>query len=299
MKKLIALSAAAVMASSAAMADVAISGTASVSYDDNGSGVSTTTYDAGLSIVGTAGGTTLTAAYDLEADDITALDLSTTIGPVSVAADMHETVNAPVDDGDGDARHDSADRSVTISLDVPVGGLSLAVDDSGDLTVTGSTAGVTVSHTIADDSSTTVSASIAGVDVNVTRAESTTTTCGNSGGCPTGTTTAAATTAATKGTATQSSSTTWDLATTVSGIALTLNSGNDVTATFGLAGNTMVVSHFGEDAAAVADYDNYKTDLVAAYSTVAITRDLTSGATLTATYKTSDDSLTLKAAVSF
>jgi len=61
----------------------------------------------------------------------------------------------------------------------------------------------------------------------------------------------------------------------------------------------MVVSHFGADDAAAADYDNYALDAVAAYSTVAITRDLTSGATLTATYSSLDDSLTLKAAVSF
>jgi hypothetical protein len=38
---------------------------------------------------------------------------------------------------------------------------------------------------------------------------------------------------------------------------------------------------------------------VVTYSTVAIARDLTSGATLTATYSTLDDSLTLKAAVAF
>ena len=37
----------------------------------------------------------------------------------------------------------------------------------------------------------------------------------------------------------------------------------------------------------------------AAYTTVAISRDLTSGATLTATYDTQDDGLALKAAVTF
>ena len=36
--------------------------------------------------------------------------------------------------------------------------------------------------------------------------------------------------------------TTWSLGTTVSGVALTLASSQKVTATFGLAGNTMVVS---------------------------------------------------------
>ena len=37
----------------------------------------------------------------------------------------------------------------------------------------------------------------------------------------------------------------------------------------------------------------------ASYSTVAISRSLTSGATLAATYSTLDDSLTLKASVAF
>ena len=46
-------------------------------------------------------------------------------------------------------------------------------------------------------------------------------------------------------------------------------------------------------------YGKYKVSSVNAYSTVAISRDLTSGATLTATYSSKDDSLTLKAAVTF
>ena len=46
-------------------------------------------------------------------------------------------------------------------------------------------------------------------------------------------------------------------------------------------------------------YGTRAVSTVASYSTVAITRDLTSGASLTATYSTKDDSLTLKAAVTF
>ena len=49
----------------------------------------------------------------------------------------------------------------------------------------------------------------------------------------------------------------------------------------------------------LVDMVNVLLDSVASYSTVAITRDLTSGASLTATYSTADDSLTLKAAVTF
>ena len=48
MKKLIALFAASTVASTAAVAGVALSGTASVSYDDNGSAASSTSYDADL-----------------------------------------------------------------------------------------------------------------------------------------------------------------------------------------------------------------------------------------------------------
>jgi len=93
--------------------------------------------------------------------------------------------------------------------------------------------------------------------------------------------------------------TTWSLGTTVSGVALTLASSQKVTATFGLAGNTMVVSSIPKVAEAAQDATNYSTTAVAAYSTVAISRSLTSGATLAATYSTLDDSLTLKASVAF
>ena len=273
MKKLIALSAAAVMASSAAMADVAISGSASVAYDDNGPGDSETTYDAALSIVGTSGATTVTIGWDLVDDLITGIDLATSIGPVTIAADMWNEDTSEVvgdDNGDGDARRiilDSDDTSVTVSLDVPVGDLTIALDDSGDITLSGTFAGVTISHTIQDGAdSTTGSASIAGMDISLT----------NDGG-----------------------DSTWSIGTTVSGIALTLNSDTDITAAFGLAGNTLTVSHVGKVAKVDQDDDYYYTAKADAYTTVAISRDLTSGATLTATYSSSDDSLTLKAAVSF
>ena len=102
MKKLIALSAVAVMASSAAMADVAISGSASVSYDDNGSAASATSYDADITITGTAGGTTLTASYDMDGTSLTttAVDLTTTIGPVTIAADMFDEDSIALDADD-------------------------------------------------------------------------------------------------------------------------------------------------------------------------------------------------------
>ena len=266
MKKLIALFAVTALASTGALASVAISGAASVSYDDNGTAASATTYDADLTIVGTGGGTTVTVVTDVDASwALTSVDMATTIGPVTIAADMHDEVNTTTDDGDGDIKTDGDDRSVTVSLSAPVGDMSIALDDDGDITLSGTWAGVTLSHNI-DDDDTTGSVSIAGMDLSLT----------NDGG-----------------------STTWSIGTTVSGVALTLDSENDVTAAFGLAGNTLTVSHFGERAAVASTATHYSTESAAAYTTAAVSRDLTSGATLTATYSSLDDSLTLKAAVTF
>jgi hypothetical protein len=93
--------------------------------------------------------------------------------------------------------------------------------------------------------------------------------------------------------------TTWSIGTTVSGVDLTLDSENDVTAAFGLAGNTLTVTHVGARAAVASTATAYSTSAVVDYTTAAVSRDLTSGATLSATFSTLDDSLTLKAAVTF
>ena len=66
MKKLIALFAVTTLASTGALAGVEITGSASVSYDDNGSSASATTYDADLTVVGTGGGTTVTIVADID-----------------------------------------------------------------------------------------------------------------------------------------------------------------------------------------------------------------------------------------
>jgi len=271
MKKLIALFAVSTLASTAAVASVAISGAASVSYDDNGSGASATTYDADLSIVGTNGGTTLTVGMDVDAGaSISGVDLASKIGPVTIAADMYDEVSivtSAAQTNTGEQKTETVDSSVTVSIDAPIGDATVGLDNSGDVTISGTWSGVTVTHTSKSAGDiTTGAASIAGMDVSITN---------------------------------DANVTSWTLGTTVSGIAVTLNSGNDVTATFGLAGNTMVVSHFGADASAAATALVWDTAAVAAYTTVAITRDLTSGASLTATYKGSDESLTLKAAVAF
>ena len=269
MKKLIALFAVTTMASTTAIAGVALSGSASVSYDDNGSAASSTSYDADLTITGTAGGSTLTASYDMEGASLatTAVDLSTTIGPITVAADMHQTDESNLDDGDGDLIADTDDTGITVSLAVPVGDATIGLDNSGNVTVSGTFSGVTIAHTIKDGSDKTVgSASIAGMDISLT----------NDGG-----------------------SSTWSIGTTVSGVALTLDSENDISATFGLAGNTLTVTHTGARATVAATSTKYSKKSAAAKTTVSVSRSLTSGATLTATYDDSNESLTLKAAVSF
>ena len=283
MKKLIALFAASTVASTAAVAGIALSGTASVSYDDNGSGAlaanaSSTSYDADISVVGTTGTTTVTIGMDVNGANaaITGADMATTIGPVTIGADMHDEVTLTT--ATGGQTLESVDTGVTVSLDAPIGDATIGLDNSGNVSVAGTWSGVTLSHTIQDGSDkTTGSASIAGMDVSIT----------NDGG-----------------------SSTWSLGTTVSGVDLTLASSKAITAAFGLSGNTMTISHTAERKTAAAKvgtangdgangYGKNSVASKASFTTVAISRDLTSGAALSATYDSSNDSLTLKASVAF
>jgi len=161
---------------------------------------------------------------------------------------------------------DSGDnRSVTVSLDAPVGDMTVGLDDDGEVTLSGTWAGVTITHAV-DADKTTGAVSVAGMDVSVTN---------------------------------KAGATTWSVATTVSGVDLTLDSENDVTAEFGLAGNTLTMTHNASRASVTSNASVYSTEAAVAYTTAALSRDLTSGATLTATFSTLDDSLTLKAAVTF
>jgi len=276
MKKLIALFAVSTLASTSAIAGIALSGAASVSYDDNGStggtnsdGASATTYDADITLVGTAGATTFT--YSMDVDRVnpatTAADMATTIGPVTIAADMFDVNESNTDSGTGNPIADTDDTGVTISLDAPIGDATVGLDNSGNVTVSGTWSGITVSHTGKKGGDTTTAAgSIAGMDISVTN---------------------------------KAGATTWSLGTTVSGVDLTLNSKQAITAAFGLTGNTMTVSHISAVDAATSTATTYSVSAVKAYSTVAISRDLTSGAALSATYSSHDDSLTLKASVAF
>ena len=138
---------------------------------------------------------------------------------------MHDETYTTADDGDGDARTDGDDRSVTVSLDAPVGDATIGLTDNGDVTVSGTFSGVTITHTIKDGEDKTVaSASIAGMDISLTN---------------------------------DAGSSTWSIGTTVSGVDLTLDSENDVTAAFGLAGNTLTVTHVGERAAVASTATNH------------------------------------------
>ena len=270
MKKLIALFATTAVASGSAMGAIALSGTASVSYDDNGSSASATTYDADMTVTGTAGATTFTQAMDIDSSiAVTATTLATTIGPLTVSADMYNEDDSATVSSTGGLTSDSGDnRSVTVSLDAPVGDATIGLDNSGDVTVSGTFSGVTLAHTVKNGADKTVgSASIAGMDVSLTN---------------------------------DAGSTTWTIGTTVAGTAVTVGSDKSVSATFGLTGNTVVVTHTAERAAATSTTSTkYSTAQKDAYTTIAVTRDLTSGATLAATYNTFDSSLTLKASVAF
>ena len=288
MKKLIALFAVSAVASTSAVAGVALSGTASVSYDDNGASPSATSYDADLSFVGTAGTTTVTVGMDVDGSGgtntgtltsgsmgLTNVDMATTIGPVTVTADMFNEASIGTSSGGNEREGTVAeDTGVTISIDAPIGDATLGIDNDGAVTVSGTWSGVTLSHTSKSaGDTTTAAAAIAGMDISVTN---------------------------------KAGDTTWSLGTTVSGVALTLASSQKVTATFGLAGNTMVVTSTPKRASAAAvaavlasDRGTRIVNAQAAFSSVAISRSLTSGATLAATYSTLDDSLTLKASVAF
>ena len=290
MKKLISLFAVTTMASTGAMAAVALGGSASVSYDDNGStggavsknGASTTTYDADITLTGTAGATTVNLGWDVDGStpSLNIGSMSSTVGPLTIAVDFYNEDNGdlvndvamagmPNGDDDGGVITDSTDdRSVSVSLDAPLGDATVALSDSGDVTLSGTWSGVTVSHTASDDGdSTSAAAAIAGMDITVTNDDG---------------------------------STTWAIGTTVAGTAVTLNSSKAVTATFGVTGNTVVVTHTAERASSSSTTSTkYSTAQKDAYTTIAVSRDLTSGAALSATYNTFDSSLTLKASVAF
>jgi hypothetical protein len=223
MKKLIALFAVSAMASTSAMAAIALSGSASVSYDDNGSLPSGTSYDADLSVVGTAGTTTVTIGMDVEGTTgpaTTGVDMATTIGPVTIAADMYNEVSKATTEVAGGQRYEGSaadDTGVTISVDAPIGDATVAVDDSGVLTVSGTWSGITM--TSSTDDVTTVAGSIAGMDVSVTN---------------------------------DAGATEWTLGTTVSGIALTLGSDQAVSA----MASTSAMSAIALSGAASVSYDD-------------------------------------------
>jgi hypothetical protein len=200
---------------------------------------------------------------------LTGSTLSTTIGPLTVTADMHDEDDQATVATTGGLIDDSGDnRSVSVSLDAPVGDATIGLDNSGDVTIKGTFSGVTIAHTVKNGADKTVgSASIAGMDVSLTN---------------------------------DAGSSTWTIGTTVAGTAVTVGSDKSVTATFGVTGNTVVVSHTAERAARASTIaTKHPVTQKDAFTTIAVSRDLTSGAALSATYDTFDSALTLKASVAF
>ena len=274
MKKLIALFAVTTVASTSAIGAIALSGSASVSYDDNGSAASATSYDADMTITGTAGATTYTQSMDIDGGTtrtvgVTGSTLSTTIGPITVSADMYDESDSATVTTTGGLIADSGDnRSVSVSLDAPIGDATIGLDNSGDVTVKGTFSGVTIAHTVKDGADKTVgSASIAGMDISLTN---------------------------------DAGSSTWTIGTTVAGTAVTVGSDKSISAVFGVTGNTVTIAHTAERASRLSTIaTKHPVSQKDAFTTIAVSRDLTSGAALAATYNTFDSSLTLKASVAF
>ena len=67
----------------------------------------------------------------------TATDLSTTVGPVTIAADMFDEVSAattaPLLVVVSRWTYEKTDTSVTVSLDVPIGDATIGLDNSGNV----------------------------------------------------------------------------------------------------------------------------------------------------------------------
>jgi hypothetical protein len=200
---------------------------------------------------------------------VTATTMATTVGPLTISADMFNEDDSATVSSTGGLSVDSGDnRSVTVSLDAPIGDATVGLDNSGDVTVSGTFSGVTVAHTVKNGADKTVgSASIAGMDVSLTN---------------------------------DAGSTTWTIGTTVAGATITVGSDKSISAAFGVTGNVVTVAHTAERASrASTTSTKYSVSQKDAYTTIAIARDLTSGASLAATYDTFNSSLTLKASVAF
>jgi hypothetical protein len=189
---------------------------------------------------------------------------------LTISADMHDEDDSATVSTTGGLIADSGDnRSVTVSLDAPIGDATIGLDNSGDVTVSGTFSGVSIAHTVKNGADKTVgSASIAGMDVSLT----------NDGG-----------------------DSTWTIGTTVAGATVTVGSDKSISAAFGVTGNTVTIAHTAERAAVATatTVTKHPTSQKDAFTTIAISRDLTSGAALAATYNTFDSSLTLKASVAF
>ena len=63
---------------------------------------------------------------------------------------MFDEVSAATTTTGGGQILEKTDTSVTVSLDVPIGDMTIGLDNSGNVILSGTFSGVTVSHTVGD-----------------------------------------------------------------------------------------------------------------------------------------------------
>jgi len=272
MKKQLLIAAVAATMATASMADVSISGAAKFNVKN-----SATTYSTDLMIAGKAGDTTANYKLKLTKDgfETETATVTTAIGGVTVKAGAWKS-------GANELDHESENAANRVNVSGAMGGLKLTLeadDDTGtDIAVSGTVAGVTISHkeNSNDSNETTVSASMGGVSVSLNREED------SSGNQNTATTVSGSM----GGISMKYVQIESDTTTVTDGYvgATTLTEGSALGLSTSIGGNTVTVK-----AIEIDNVDNTK---------VIITRPL-NGATFEAVYDDNADSLDLELAVKF
>jgi len=167
MKKQLLIAAVAATMTSAAMADVSISGASKFNVKNEA-----TSYSTDIMIAGKAGDTTANYKLKLTAAgfETETATVSTSVGSVNVKAGAWKS-------GANELDTESTAAVNRFNVSTTMGGVTVAVeadDDTGaDVSVSGSIAGVSISHkeNSNDSSETTIGASFGGVNVSVNREE--------------------------------------------------------------------------------------------------------------------------------
>ena len=291
MKKQLLTAAVAATMSVSALADISITGAASMTWTmtdhDSASVANTQVYanDMDITITGTSGGTTATASIDISDDAVSAGDVVVTTSVAGVSLEMTEDGGAlaleavlPAIAGVTLTFNDSnANSNGSIKAAMTIAGLDVSVTKSAaatDTSVGGDLGGITVTYTNdaneganKDTNSIAVSGDVGGVALALTGRSADSGAAGN-----------------------------WD-ADGDSGETSESNQGTELSATMDLGGNSITVTSIEADLNGAATIDTMS---------IAGTRTLDSGALLTATYTTDDSvgvdnnsSLALKLSVAF